>query len=333
MKFRRLLWPLSLAYGAGQRIDRLAKLSGAYRSRLPVISIGNLSVGGSGKTPLALYLVERLQREYGILVLTRGYRRESAGTVLWRAGESLPDYQSVGDEPALIAMHLKRGAMGVASDRASLLRSIEGEFTGHIVLLDDGFQHYRMARDLDIVIVDDRTVENAGLLPAGDLREPPSALRRAHIILATSTRAKEFAYRWRSESAMVLGMRTYLKAIVRWNDGRRYDGNAALLVTGIARSERVPAGLGEQGRAVVGHLRYPDHHQYSRSDVAHMLAEMRRSGGEIILTTAKDAVKLSTFGELAELLYVIEIDIIIDREDRMFEAIESVVTGGFTYNL
>jgi tetraacyldisaccharide 4'-kinase len=326
MKFRRLLWPISIVYGAGQRIDRMQKRSGAYGSALPVISVGNLTVGGSGKTPLALFLIERLQRLHGMVVLSRGYGRTAHDRILWRAGEPLPDPRMIGDEPALIARRLRRGALAIAADRASMLRSIEGEFPGHIALLDDGFQHYRLARDLDIVIVDDRTVRNARLLPAGDLREPPSALARAQVVAATSAEAKEFAYKWKSESALLLGMRTVMKRIVRWADvGDHYDGGPALLITGIAEPERVLAGLGEKGDGIVGHMRFGDHHLYSHADVERIAAEARSKGARSILTTAKDAVKLAAFRELDELLYVIEIDVAIDREERLFDAISVAV--------
>jgi tetraacyldisaccharide 4'-kinase len=323
---RRLLLPLSLLYAIGQRRDRRRKLAARYRSALPVISIGNLSVGGSGKTPLAIYLVELLQRESSVLLLSRGYGRKESEPVIWNAGEPLPSAEQLGDEPSLIARSLHRGAVAVAADRGWLLSRIEARFTDAVVLLDDGFQHHRLSRDLDIVLVDDRTAEHPWLLPAGDLREPPAALRRAGIVLATSEKGERFARRWMAEDAELFRIRFRGDPPRRWTDRAAFPGESrSLLVTGIAQSGRVVASLKELGITPASHLRFPDHHAYRSSDVRLILRSMKRSGATQIITTAKDAVKLERFAEAGDLLYVVDLRVEIDDESRFLERVRSAI--------
>lgn len=325
---RYTLWPLALVYRAGLGVDQSRKIARRFRSRLPVISVGNISVGGSGKTPLVQLLIERLQQENSLLVLSRGYGRKDSGPVIWRNGDELPSPDLIGDEPALLSRGIQRGGIAVASDRARLLEEIEGDFAGHIALMDDGFQHLQLERDLDIVIVDDRTARGSRLLPAGDLREPPAALRRAHLILTMSDAAAAFADRWKSDSAQVFRTSVNAYGISNWNTpSRRYEryGDSMLLVTGIAGPERVTAGLARLGLPVAGAVRFRDHHPYSAEDVGRILRKMKEVGAENILTTTKDAVKLCRFPELDGRLFVIDVRMEIEGEMEFLAAIRSAV--------
>ena len=168
LPFRLLLWPLSLVYGAAARLHASLYALGVYTTRhlnAPVISVGNLSVGGTGKTPMVLWLAERFLAEHKrVAILSRGYRG-SGGT---------------SDEVKMLKGRLgDRVVFGVGPDRYFEGRRIESEQPVDVFLLDDGFQHLELARDADIVLVDCTTFQTERwLLPAGSMREPVSALRR-----------------------------------------------------------------------------------------------------------------------------------------------------------
>jgi tetraacyldisaccharide 4'-kinase len=209
-----------------------------------------------------------------------------------------------------------------------MLSRVEGEFADSVVLLDDGFQHHTLARDLDIVIVDRRTVEHPALLPEGDLREPPAALRRADIVLATSEAARCFAEHWKSEQAALFDLRFRSERIVSWGGDEILPAGARpYLVTGIARSERVARSVGELGYEYVGHIRYRDHYRYRSADVTAILRGMKRLGGSHIVTTGKDAVKLERFAEIRDLLYVVELEAVLQGQERFIQIIETAIAA------
>ncbi len=192
-----LLWPLSVVYSAGARLRVRLYRAGIFREhRLKgvVISVGNLTVGGSGKTPMVLWLAEKLLAEgKDAAVLTRGYRgflKGSAGSGVSSPAERKPGI--LGDEPELLVRRIaaRTGTVGrfrvaVGSDRVASGRAAEADGFNWF-LLDDGFQHLKLERDLDIVLIDATNPFGGGmLLPAGRLREPKSALRRADIVVIT----------------------------------------------------------------------------------------------------------------------------------------------------
>jgi tetraacyldisaccharide 4'-kinase len=324
---RKILRPLSMLYGSAAAIDRRRKQARQYQSSLPVISVGNISVGGSGKTPLVIAIAEYLQHRWPVLVLSRGYRRESKEELLWTPGTPFPDPSLFGDEPSLIARSLNRGAIAVGTDRASLLRHIEQNYPGAVALLDDGFQHHRLARNLDIVIVDDRTVEHPILLPAGDLREPLDALGRADILLATSDKAIELAQRWKRDTAPLYRIRYIPRGLRSW-DGSTHPtpDDPMILVTGIARPERMRQSLHDAGIVPIAHFRFEDHYRYTTADAHHLQVELKRAGVRFIVTTGKDAVKLERFPELSGTLVVLDQKVMIDHQDEFFNHIENILS-------
>jgi tetraacyldisaccharide 4'-kinase len=324
--YRRILRPLSVLYGSAAALDRRRKLATRYRSKLPVISVGNISVGGSGKTPLVIWLIEQLQQHREVLVLSRGYARQTNSELEWRPGEPHPNPKFFGDEPALISRRLTNGAIAVGANRAALLRSIEANHPGACVLLDDGFQHHRLARDLDIVIVDDGTVEHPRLLPAGDLREPLSALRRADILLATSNPAMELAHSWRREDVPVYRLRFVPRGLRGWSGSPTPAiDEPMILVTGIARPQRMRQATLDAGIVPIAHFPFKDHHRYTPAEAHHLRVELDRAGARWILTTGKDAVKLERFAELAGTLVVLEQKVEIEREEEFRARIEQTL--------
>lgn len=321
---RALLLPAAMLYRAATVVDRRRKLRRRFVSRLPVVSIGNLTTGGSGKTQIILALLRRLQRERPVIVLSRGYGRADRTPRIWRAGDPAPDPSLFGDEPALLAGELSNGAIGVASDRAMLLRTLEAEFPSGIVLLDDGFQHHRLDRDLDIVIVDSRTARNWWMLPAGPLREHPSALRRADIVLCDSEAAVAFAHRWAPRVPVTMIRQKTLGICSAANSSVGHPSGAPLLVTGIANPRRVLDSLESVGIVPSAQQRFADHHRYSGSDIRSILASLRESGADWIVTTSKDAIKLVRFPEVRDLLYVLDVEMIVEDIDRIVETILAV---------
>lgn len=221
---------------------------------------------------------------------------------------------------------MHNGVLGVGADRAAVLAHIlSSEPAAPIVLLDDGFQHARLYRDLDIVIVDDRTAGERFFLPAGYLREKPTALARADILLATSDRAEAYARQHARSDAEIIGVRFRTEGVLHWNTSASppLAARAALLVTGIARPERVVASAWEAGYRVVGHIAYRDHHRYDRKDIALIHRRAHELAADIVLTTEKDAVKLERFPELRESLYVLMIGVEFAGKGSLTQAIDA----------
>lgn len=327
MNSRQLLTPFSWLYGVAANYDRQRKLAERYRSSLPVISIGNLSTGGSGKTPLAIHLAKALQSRLPLFILSRGYGRTDRRDLVWMSGDPPPDPLSFGDEPTLIARSISNGGVAVGADRAALLRRLEPEIPGSVILLDDGFQHHRLARDLDIVIVDDATAELPWLLPAGGLRERPEALGRAQVLLATSDQAEEFARRHAGPDAEIFRMTFESTEPVGWIDGAPYDREEpAILLTGIAHPERIDAVLDAMEITVRSKLAFRDHQAYLPREISDIKTELDRMGVRRIITTAKDAVKLQWHTDLAPILSVIGLNVVISDAERLMARVWSAIT-------
>lgn len=338
-----VLRPLSLLYALLAKVDRSLKLRRIRRFPVPVISVGAIAAGGSGKTPVVREIVRRLQGEFRIILLSRGYGRKGGAPLVWRAGEAWPDPELFGDEPALLARSMKaeyHGILGVGPDRASLLESIltSLDVSGAspadppiLVVLDDGFQHARLHRDLDIVIVDDRTVTERFLIPAGYLRESFSALRRGGVLLATSAKAERLAETYLGPHGRVIPLRFFTGGIGRWGVAVstaptvptvRYEGKG-IVVTGIARPERVRRSAEEAGFEVLGHRKFRDHYRYSAHDAREIVRWAHELRTDIVLTTEKDAVKLERFPELQEFLYVLPLEVEVPEMEHLLETIRS----------
>jgi tetraacyldisaccharide 4'-kinase len=190
---RSILFPLSGIYRAGLAARKLAYRHGVFKTRRlnrPVISLGNLSVGGTGKTPLVLFIAGRLlDHGWTPSILTRGYRRSIGGMVTLPPNSSRRiDVRETGDEAALLGAALPKVPIVICGNRYRAGRMAEERYTVDVHLLDDGFQHWGLFRAVDVVTIDVTQDATAGLLlPAGNYREPRSALRRADIIVFTRT--------------------------------------------------------------------------------------------------------------------------------------------------
>jgi tetraacyldisaccharide 4'-kinase len=272
-----LLWPLEGAYRAGSSFHRA--LSRPAKARLPVISVGNLTVGGAGKTPVTLALAQRLlARGRKPAVLSRGYGRRSREPMQVRP-DSSP--RQVGDEPLLLA---RRGlAVFVGPSRAGLAL-LAAEQGADVVLLDDGLQHHALGRDLDVIVADaSNPFGNGALLPRGPLREPLSALRRVSRGLVWLTRCDLPRH---PRTAQLSGFPLVESAYQARADLR---GKRVFLFAGIARPSRFLATVLGLGASVSGTRWFRDHHFFGASE----LAALRRDAGDsLLLTTEKDFVRI-----------------------------------------
>jgi len=275
--------PLSSLFGLGVRVrnalyDR--SLARAQRLSGPVVSIGNLSVGGSGKTPFVLLLGELLQvRGLKFDILSRGYGRTTRGVALVDPAGSPRDF---GDEPLLIARRLNVPVI-IGESRYAAGVLAEQKFGPQLHLLDDGFQHRSLARDFDIVLVTPEDVRDR-LLPGGRLREPLTSLRRADaVVLASGASPEAFPLDqklvWRARRGIVP-----IDVPVR-----------PVVFCGIARPKNFVAQLRTAGFEPVAEAVYRDHHAYTDQDIRDLLDLRQRSEANGFVTTEKDAVNLGGY--------------------------------------
>lgn len=287
--------PLSAIYGGvvGVRnalYDR--ELLRSHRLQGAVVSVGNLSAGGSGKTPFVLLLGELLKaRGVKFDVLSRGYGRRSRGVLLVDPG-GLPD--QFGDEPLLIARRLQAPVI-VGEDRYEAGLFAESRFGPQIHLLDDGFQHRALAREFDIVLVTPQDVSDR-LLPAGRLREPLGSLQRADaIVVASGAAADSFPL----EGKLVWRVR---RGIVAQDVPPR-----PVAFCGIARPQNFVLQLRTANIEPVAEAFYRDHHAYGEKDVRELLELKRHSEAGGFVTTEKDAVNLGPYLSALEPLSVVPV--------------------------
>jgi tetraacyldisaccharide 4'-kinase len=288
--------PLSALYGAIVKVRNRRFESGALKiNRLqgPVISIGNLSVGGSGKTPFLIALGELLkQRGVQVDVLTRGYGRATTGVAIV---DPMGSPREFGDEPLLIARKLEVPVI-VGEDRYAAGQFAEQKLGARMHLLDDGFQHRRLARDFDIVMVDPRDRRDT-LLPIGRLREPLSSLVRADAIVLTNDVPCDGLL-----LAPYLVWRVRREIVVPAELSR-----PCFAFCGVARPANFFDQLRAAGVKLAGRRSFSDHHAYTESDVRKLLASRKRSGAAAFVTTEKDAINLQSHADELAPLHVVPV--------------------------
>lgn len=316
-----ILWPLTLPYGAVVRLKAFLYRKGILRQRRLdsfVISVGNLTAGGTGKTPMVMWMAQRFIAEAKPCgILTRGYRGEESSS------------GSTSDEVRMLRSRLGDGvAFGVGPDRYSqgcqlIARGIRW------LILDDGFQHLNLARDVDIVLVDATNPFGGGhLLPAGRLRVPRSALARADIIVITRgdrSPALDTMIR-RYSSAPIFHARTRLDSIHSFSDGQLAGPTvpdqlpSVFAFCGIGNPSAFVSDLRRWGVPVVGHRFFPDHHRFAAGDAEQIVREARAAGAAGVICTEKDLQNLHAahFGIPA---YFCSISLEIDRDAEFWRTI------------
>lgn len=295
---------LSTLYGhvALARRRRAARSAAVRQLRRPVVSVGNLSVGGSGKTPLVEYVCRELVRAgHRPAVLSRGYARTdvSDGVVVVSDGATLQaDLARAGDEPFMLARRLTGVAVLVSPDRYMAGALAEQHLGCTVHVLDDGFQHHALARTVDLLVVTPEDLVDRPL-PFGRLREPLAAARAADAVLWTGSDDV-------AAVASRLGVGTGFRLLrlpgpvqsELFDTGEPEPGARVLALSGIARPAPFVERLREEGYDVVGEQVFGDHHPYSYADVARIAEAVRRCAAEGVLTTEKDMVRLLAFRPL-----------------------------------
>ncbi|MCU0455255.1 MAG: tetraacyldisaccharide 4'-kinase [Bacteroidales bacterium] len=343
MEYRRtiLLWPFSLVYGLLTAIRNFLYNSGllkSYEFNLPVICVGNLAVGGTGKTPHTEYLAALLQKEFNVAVLSRGYKRLSRG---FRFADSSGTSADIGDEPLQIAGKFPGITVAVDGNRVRGIRTIleEKPSTG-VIILDDGYQHRRIKPGFSILLTAcDRLMINDHLLPYGNLRERARNMNRADIILITKCPPGispvqrriivKDVNKWPYQNL-------YFTTVVYGRPVRIFDAEgrendifdetdpkkiSLLLVTGIADPRPLAKHLEDKTGELV-HLSFGDHHAFTPTDIIKIKEAWKTLKGEkrYIITTEKDAVRLREFTNIADEIrsssYYLPIEIDFLNDDR-----------------
>ena len=350
-----ILAPLSAIYSVAMRARRALYTRGVLRAQkinAPVISIGNITTGGTGKTPLVAWVARLIAQEgRRVCILTRGYGRADANRrVLVSDGEHiLANAREGGDEPFLLAEML-RGVAAVVSDadRVAAARYALENLESEVFILDDGFQHLRLARDLDLVTVDATNPWGGGnLLPRGHLREPLNGLARADCIIVTRSEQAQDIDALRQQVARLSGSRPIILSRTCTKLLRPLEATPESSAHNLSThpSSLIPHPLPTQPIAAfcaIGnpsafftHIRrdgndlkftraFPDHHVYVQSDVDALVSEAMQAGALGLLTTAKDAVKLrSLHFELP--CYVLEIELEFDDEEKLVGMIRQAI--------
>lgn len=340
---RWLLWPLEQLYCIFLRLRAVAYRRGWLATKhLParVISVGNLTVGGTGKTPMVMRLAAWLrQRGLHVAVLTRGYgRRERLPLVINGQGE-VTQYtpELMGDEPILLARRLPDVTIGIGADRFALGQRIiqmEDPHPPDVFLLDDGFQHLRLARDLDLVLVDTLNPFAAGaVLPAGLLREPLQALARADVVVLTRTGTVGAtvsdlpeAVRRYNPHAPVFRASTKLVGVFEAATHRRANlfvlkQQRVLGFCGIGNPEAFWEDLRRWEFNLVETLAFPDHHRYSVDDFRDMIHRADGVRAHALLTTEKDLVNFAVMPPSDPPCLYCRIEVELEDEPGFFAAV------------
>jgi tetraacyldisaccharide 4'-kinase len=309
-----LLWPLSLLYGSYVRLRAWCYASGwlqQNRLRGKVISVGNLTVGGTGKTPMVMWLAERLLAEgKRVAILSRGYRG-ARGT---------------SDEIEVMKQRFQeRVAFGVGRDRFVQGQRLEAQQSIDVFLLDDGFQHLQLARDLDIVLIDaSRQMAKELLLPAGQLRDPLSALGRAQLLIFTRIENAPGA----REAIQRLGKFPVFAAETRLRGFRLFGGDTAVFPAdsigpgpffafcGIGNPNAFFRDLESWHVPVAGSRKFRDHHRFVSDDIVLLERVAAQANAKAFLTTEKDAQNLDglAFRSLPVYVAVIDLEILPEAE-------------------
>lgn len=350
IKINEWLLPLSWLYGLGVRVRNLLFDMDILRSKsydIPVISIGNLTVGGTGKTPHTEYLLRLLLKKHKVAVLSRGYKRKSQGYV--RAESDTP-MEQIGDEPYQMKQKFPAAYVAVDKNRRRGIERLCGDAETadtEVILLDDAYQHRYVKPGINILLVDyHRMISEDRLLPAGRLREPRSCQNRAGIVIVTKCPAdiKPMGFRVIQKALhlypyqkLFFSTLTYGRLQQLFGDGERSvetlaRQDAVLLLTGIASPEQMALDLERYTRHITP-LSFGDHHYFSAEDAARINEAFGRLEGEnkLIITTEKDATRLKRLEGLSdavrENLYVlpVEVKIMQNQEDTFNEKITGYV--------
>ena len=307
--FRYLLAPLGIIYGIIIYIRNICydlELLPSFCLKCKVLSIGNITTGGTGKTPAVIALAKYFQEQnISPAILSRGYRRKTKGTVLVSNGKTVcSDLRSVGDEALLIAHSLKSVPVLVDANRIRGGQYLIKNFSPDIIIMDDAFQHRKIKRDVDVVLLNCVESQNVyQFIPLGKLREPLAQLKRADMVVFTKTNLGDFpenihiekytrAPLYKAKINTETGLLDKNKTEVPFHN---FHNKKCVLVSGLASPEGFYRTAKSLNLNVVTHLRFRDHNNYDQRDRAKINKAIEEKNGDFILTTEKDMVKLCPF--------------------------------------
>lgn len=320
---RILLWPFSVIYDVYARVRAWLYQNGWLHQRHlrgKVISVGNLTVGGTGKTPMVMWLAEKfLAHGKRVVILSRGYRGSG----------------DTSDEIALMKHRLgDRVTFGVGKDRFAEGQRIEAAKPVDIFLLDDGFQHLRLARDLDIVMLDgSRMLQNEWLLPSGALREPIAACRRADVLVVTRKAERPEIQASDSHSFSIFYAQTRLLGFRRLSrdDSLRYVSEIGpgpfFAFCGVGNPQAFFDDLSHWHVPIAGKRNFRDHHRYSAKDLQDLKREALRAGAIAFVTTEKDACNISDATAFELPIFAAAIELALSSESEFDAALERKFGG------
>jgi tetraacyldisaccharide 4'-kinase len=320
---RILLWPLSQVYGAYVRGRRALYARGWLKPRrlkATVISVGNLTVGGTGKTPMVLWLAEKfLTRGKKVAILTRGYKGSHGSS----------------DEIELLKRRLGgKVPFGVDADRFASGSRLQAEKAIDVFLLDDGFQHVQLARNLDIVMLDgSRQLESEWLLPAGLLREPVAACRHADILVVTRKSEKPVVKGGDAVMPPIFYAHTRLIGFQRFGpdpdtkDRSHLGPGPFLAFCGIGNPDAFFDDLSRWHVPVAEKKVFSDHHKYSSMELDHLQSRSIACGATGLVTTEKDAENFPV-ANVHFPIWIAVIDLVVDAEKELLTAIDHKLTAG-----
>ena len=336
------LLPFSWLYGCGVVLRNLLYDRQIFRTGrvdVPVISVGNITTGGTGKTPVVGLIAKTLQgQNIRSAIVSRGYKRETRGLVEVSDGSSLKaTVREAGDEAFQLASALRKTIVVVDEHRVRGAHYAVSKLNAQAIVLDDGFQHRALHRDLDIVVIDaNRSPFTMPLLPAGNRRDALRSLKRANAVLLTKVKPasnidalKEQIRRY--SNAKIFSSSYTVAAFRRAKTGFSVDlngvkGKHAVIFCGIGQPESFKESLEGLGIKISSMILFEDHHSYSNADIQKIVVEQEKLKADYIVTTEKDMARLTSFDFSEKYpLFYLKIEVGIHQEEEWKGLINSVV--------
>ena len=345
---RALLWLPAKLYELGVRLRVVAYETEYFKQRRlqsTVISVGNLTFGGSGKTPLVSFIARYLQTEgHSVAILTRGYARESSGRRVLNDSRVAPgateSYKEFGDEPLMLARSLAEIPIVVDKDRYDAGRWAETELGVDVLILDDGYQHLRLARDLDILLID-ATDPLGGfeMAPFGRLREPLYGIKRADAVMVTRAdrpfdqgQLQAIIKYYCGERVPIIYFYSAISRFVHFGTNEVYDsqelrGWNVALACGIGNPHAFAEDILQTGINIVSEQFFPDHFAFAQKDLDAITQAAREAGADAIVITEKDAVRLEGLSPGDVPVYAAQLELMSDDEVRFKSLLLRTVTS------
>ena len=345
---------ISILYGAAQKLREFCyrkKIISSHQLPCKVISVGNITVGGTGKTPMTIYVAKEIRKAgYSVAIVSRGYkgRAERFGGVVSDGQTLYMEFEQAGDEPYLIACRLSDIPVIVGKNRFAAGMMAVSKFKPDVIVLDDGYQHLRLKRDIDLVLLDHQNpFGNSHLLPRGTLREPISSLARSTACILTRVSTSQNGAEPRSVAAikkLLPGSPLFASSHIPYcykvqkqqftpfcefseflspRDLDEIKNQKIFGFSGIARNDAFRQTVKDIGFNTAGYLEFSDHHMYTEQDMEIILRSAQAAGASRLVTTEKDHVRIAHIKALPMELIVIGVQIcFVDNQPDFIEFIE-----------